>query len=94
MSTGATAVSDPHAETLRSLAAALGEDRFTTTSFRDNLRIHVAADRLIPALRALKDSSGFASLAEARDLERWKSGLPPPDFWRYKIVTSLRVVEL
>ncbi len=64
MSTGAAAVSDPHADTLRSLAAALGVDGFTTSKFRDNLRIHVAADRLISALLDLKDSSGFASLAE------------------------------
>ncbi len=64
MSTGSTAVSNPHADTLRALAAALGEDGFTTVTFRDNLRIHVASDRLITALLALKDSSGFASLAE------------------------------
>lgn len=64
MSTAASAVSDPHAGTLRSLAAALGEDGFTTTTFRDNLRLHVTPDRLIPALRDLKDSSGFASLSE------------------------------
>ena len=64
MSTGATTVSDPHVETLRVLAESLGEDGFTTVTFRDNLRIHVAADRLIPALLALKESAGFASLAE------------------------------
>jgi NADH-quinone oxidoreductase subunit C len=64
MSTGATAVADPHAETLRALAAALGEDGFTTVTFRDNLRITVAPDRLMETLRTLKDGRGFASLAE------------------------------
>ncbi len=55
---------DPHASTLQALTEVLGEGGFSTSRFRDNLRVHVAPDRLIDALRMLKERRGFASLAE------------------------------
>lgn len=63
MSTEAAAATDPHEQTLQALTRVLGEGGFTTASFRDNLRIHVAPDRLIQALQTLK-AAGFAMLAE------------------------------
>lgn len=55
---------DPHAATLASLARILGDGAFTTTQFRDNLRIFVPATRLIDLLTALKTQCGFAWLIE------------------------------
>jgi NADH-quinone oxidoreductase subunit C len=58
--TEATATTiDPHAETLAKLSSALGGSELRTVSFRDNLRIFLAADQLIPALTTLKDNAGF-----------------------------------
>ncbi len=55
---------DPHAQTLETLSQSLGEGAFRTETFRDNLRVYVAADRLIEALRILKDRLGFQMLSE------------------------------
>jgi len=49
MSTQTTLAADSHAKTVETLAGALGEGAFTTSSFRDNFRVHVelgAADYL------------------------------------------------
>lgn len=54
----------PHAETLATIRSALGEGVFTISEFRDNLRLHVAPDRLIELLTLLRDRCGFAMLAE------------------------------
>jgi NADH-quinone oxidoreductase subunit C len=62
--TATAATPDAHAGTLRLLTEVLGEGGYTTATFRDNLRIYLAADRLIEALRALRDRGGFAMLAE------------------------------
>lgn len=64
MSTPTTPAVDAHAQTLATLAGVLGEGAFTTTAFRDNLRVHVEADRLFEALRTLKERCGFNMLAE------------------------------
>jgi NADH-quinone oxidoreductase subunit C len=58
------AVADRHAGTLALLAEVIGEGSFTTATFRDNLRIYVAGERLIEALRVLKERGGFSMLAE------------------------------
>lgn len=64
MSTAGTATpTDPHAETLAALTAALGEGGYTLAAFRDNLRVYVTSERVIDALRTLK-GRGFALLAE------------------------------
>jgi NADH-quinone oxidoreductase subunit C len=41
-----------------------GADSFTTSEFRDNRRIHVAAGRLFEMLKCLKEDAGFDYLAE------------------------------
>ena len=41
-----------------------GEGTFTTSEFRDNRRLHVAADRLFEFMTVLKDECGFDMLAE------------------------------
>lgn len=41
-----------------------GADSFTTSEFRDNRRLHVAAERLIEFLECLKESCGFDQLTD------------------------------
>jgi NADH-quinone oxidoreductase subunit C len=55
---------DPHAETLRTLARTLGDGVFATSSNAHNLRIVVPAARLIEVLTTLKERCGFGFLAE------------------------------
>lgn len=64
MSTANATTSDPHAQTLATLARVLGDGVFTTAEFRDNLRLYVPSGRLIELLRVLKDQCGFAMLSE------------------------------
>jgi NADH-quinone oxidoreductase subunit C len=64
MSTAPAAANDPHARTLKTLNEVFGEGVFSTSQFRDNLRLFVPAGRLVELLKALKDRCGFAFLAE------------------------------
>jgi len=41
-----------------------GSDGFTTSEFRDNQRIHVPPQRLLPCLQLLKDEAGFDQLTD------------------------------
>ena len=59
-----TATAKPHAGSLETLKSDLGDGAYTTSSFRDNLRIHAPADRLLEVLGVLKGQCGFAMLAE------------------------------
>ena len=56
--------SDVQADTLATLRQVLGDGSFTTSEFRDNLRVHVESGHLIRTLSTLRDSCGFAVLAE------------------------------
>jgi NADH-quinone oxidoreductase subunit C len=64
MSTANASAADTHAQTLATLARVFGDGVFSTSTFRDNLRLFVPAARLIEVLKALKDECGFALLAE------------------------------
>jgi NADH-quinone oxidoreductase subunit C len=64
MSTAASAPTDLHASTLSTLHQILGDGVFSTSQFRDNLRLHVPQSRLMELLRNLKDHCGFALLSE------------------------------
>jgi NADH-quinone oxidoreductase subunit C len=64
MSINAETTADPHAATLDRLAALLGEGVYSTSTFRDNLRLFVPPARLLELLRALKDRCGFTFLSE------------------------------
>jgi NADH-quinone oxidoreductase subunit C len=64
MMTPTGAESTTHAQSLEILSRTLGDGAFTTSTFRDNLRIFVPAAHLIEALRALKEECGFGLLAE------------------------------
>ena len=50
--------------TLATLAAVLGDGVFSTSRFRDNLRLFVPPSRLLELLDVLKDRCGFNLLAE------------------------------
>jgi NADH-quinone oxidoreductase subunit C len=63
--TGTTSTStDPHAATLSALHRALGDGVFSTSMFRDNLRLFVPAARLTEVLQNLKRECGFQMLSE------------------------------
>lgn len=53
-----------HEATLARLREELGADGFTTSSFRDNTRVHVAPARLFETLRCLKEKLGFDLLVD------------------------------
>jgi NADH-quinone oxidoreductase subunit C len=53
-----------HEEILAKLRERFGADGFTTSEFRDNRRIYVAAERLFAVLQFLKETCGFDMLAE------------------------------
>ncbi len=53
-----------HAKALETLTRVLGEGGYETSSFRDNFRVSIKPDRLIDALKALRDECGFQMLAE------------------------------
>jgi NADH-quinone oxidoreductase subunit C len=64
MSTAALPAADPHAATLSILAGVLGEGVFSTSQFRDNLRLLVPPARLEELLNVLKSRCGFNLLSE------------------------------
>jgi NADH-quinone oxidoreductase subunit C len=64
MSTNLSDSSDPHAATFATLARKLGEGVFSTSRFRDNVRLFVPKERLEELLVALKGPCGFNLLSE------------------------------
>ena len=62
MSDAATTETPASSATLETLAAALGAGPLTMSQFRDNLRVYLAPEQLIPALTSLRDQSGFQLL--------------------------------
>jgi NADH-quinone oxidoreductase subunit C len=64
MSSANDQATEPNAETLATLTGVFGDGVFTTSRFRDNLRVFVPAARLIEVLKVLKEQCGFSFLAE------------------------------
>ena len=64
MSTATAPATDRHAATLATLARVFGDGVFSTSRFRDNLRLFVPPARLLEVLGVLKDECGFALLSE------------------------------
>jgi NADH-quinone oxidoreductase subunit C len=62
-STRATST-DPHFATLATLARSLGDGVYSTSAFRDNVRLYVTSARLGEVLTLLKDECGFDMLSE------------------------------
>jgi NADH-quinone oxidoreductase subunit C len=62
VSEAATTETPASSATLETLAAALGGGPLSTSRFRDNLRVYLTPDQLIPALTTLRDRSGFQLL--------------------------------
>jgi NADH-quinone oxidoreductase subunit C len=58
------AADSPHASTLAVLSRTFGDGVFTTSLFRDNLRLHVAPARIGEVLKSLRDDCRFLLLAE------------------------------
>jgi NADH-quinone oxidoreductase subunit C len=81
-------------EHLETLAGTLGEGAFTTTRFRDNLRLHVPPERLIEALRVLKHDCGFGMLAELGGTDYLKyPGRSGPRFEVHYVLLNLETSE-
>jgi NADH-quinone oxidoreductase subunit C len=59
-----TTAADPHQRTLATLAEVVGEGVYTTSRFRENLRLFVPPVRLRDLLQVLRDRCGFNLLAE------------------------------
>ena len=79
---------DSHATTLAALYRTFGEGVFTTSRFRDNLRLHVPAARLIDLMTALRDRLGFGMLAELGGTDYL--GYPGRTRWRFEVHYVLR----
>lgn len=58
----AATATESHAQSLATLARTLGEGAYSTSEFRDNFRIFLTPEQLIPALTALRDECGFCLL--------------------------------
>jgi NADH-quinone oxidoreductase subunit C len=52
------------ANTIDTLTQRFGANGFTESTFRDNQRVHVAAESLLDFMKVLKDECGFDMLAE------------------------------
>jgi NADH-quinone oxidoreductase subunit C len=91
MSTANAPAADPHAETLAALGRALGEGVFTTSRFRDNLRLFVPPARLLQVLTALRDQCGFRMLAELGGVDYL--GYPGHTRARFEVHYVLRNLE-
>ena len=64
MSVASAPPTDPHAQTLACLSSLLGDGVFSTSRFRNNLRLFVPPTRLVEPLTTLKEQCGFTLLAE------------------------------
>lgn len=73
-----------HDKTLALLARVLGGEP-TTATFRDNLRVYLAPDRLIEALTALRDEGGFALLTEVGGADYLGYPERPADAPRFEV---------
>ena len=62
--TAPASATDRHAATLATLSRTFGDGVFSTSRFRDNLRLFVPPARLLEMLGVLKNECGFALLAE------------------------------
>ena len=73
------------ADTLASLRQALGDDAFTTSEFRDNLRLHIESGQLIRLISTLRDSCGFIVLAELGAADYLNYPSRPSDAPRFEV---------
>jgi NADH-quinone oxidoreductase subunit C len=80
-----------HVKTLATLARVLGEGVFTTSIFRDNLRLHVPSARLIELLNLLKNGCGFHFLSEVGGTDYL--GYPGRTRSRFEVHYVLRNLE-
>ena len=91
MSTASDTATDTHTLTLKTLADAFGDGVFSTSRFRDNLRLHVPAARLVELLEALKTRCGFEFLSELGGVDYL--GYPGRTRSRFEVHYVLRNLE-
>jgi len=56
-------------KTLELLTQRFGAEGFTTSAFRDNERVHIAAEKLFDFMKTLKENAGFDMLAEVAGVD-------------------------
>ncbi len=91
MSTATPPATDPHVATRRNLARVFGDGVYSTSYFRDNVRLFVPPARLLDLLRTLKDECGFAMLAELGGTDYL--GYPGRTRGRFEVHYVLRNLE-
>ena len=91
MSTAPGTVTDPHARTLKILSEVFGDGVFSSSTFRDNLRLFVPASRLLDVLGTLKTRCGFTFLSELGGADYL--GYPGRTRSRYEVHYVLRNLE-
>ena len=91
MSTATPPATGSHAATWKTLARVFGDGVFSTSYFRDNVRLFVPPARLLDVLRTLKDECGFAMLAELGGTDYL--GYPGRTRCRFEVHYVLRNLE-
>jgi NADH-quinone oxidoreductase subunit C len=79
MSTAAATSTDSHAGALENLFRVFGDGVYSTSRFRDNLRLFVPASRLVELLTVLKNTCGFNLLSELAECLVVKCAVDDPD---------------
>lgn len=74
-------------ETLDKLKAKFGAENITTSEFRDNVRAHVANDKLLAVLTCLKNECGYDFLADLTAVDYL--GYPTATTDRFAVVYCL-----
>ncbi len=94
-----TTLAETHAATLTTLRQTTGEGAFTTTEFRDNLRLFVESGQLIRVITTLREDCGFTVLAEEGAADYLNYPGRSPDQARFEVhyvllnpETHLRIV--
>ena len=88
MTEAATTEKESHAQTLASLSKVLGDGSFRTARFRDNFRIYLTPEQLIPTLTCLRDSLGF-NLLEVGGIDYLAYPRRSPDEPRFEVHYAL-----
>ena len=75
----------PGSATLRLLDGLLGEGGYSTTRFRDNVRVYIPAARMMESLQALKEKAGFNLLSELGGTDYLKYPGRSPEAPRFEV---------
>jgi len=91
MSTAPAPAADARDRMIEALAARVGQDAFTVSRFRHNVRVDVPSARVFEVLKALKDHCGCRYLAElgGADFLKYPGGPRPGRFQVHYVLRDL-----